>query len=66
MESFLFSDDEIWHKHIYANSWRHALLILRDLYQIKGKLQLILWDGDLREYRLRKSDYRFSLRHIDG
>jgi len=62
---FLFSDDEIWHYEIHANSWRAALSQARDIFQIKGRLTLIGQNYDSREYRLSKL-YRFTIKQVNN
>lgn len=60
---YLFTDDEFFNKEIPANSYRQALKICRDWFQIKGRLRIISHCGDRKTYSLSKN-YQFDLREV--
>lgn len=60
---YLFSDDEFFNKEIPANSYRQALKICRDWFQIKGRLRIVNYTGSTRTYSLSRL-YQFDLREV--
>lgn len=62
---FLFSDNEVWHKDIHADSWSQALRLVREVFRIGGRLRIVSYNGyDSRDYRLDGTRYNFTLRRV--
>ena len=64
MTYFLFSDNEVWHREIHADTWRAALRIARDMFGIGGRLRVVAYNGDSKDYRLDGTQYSFTLRRV--
>lgn len=61
---YLFSDDEVQGVIIEARTFRGALLIARDRFQIKGRLIKTYDYIFTRFYKLSNSAYGFSLKQL--
>ena len=61
---YQFSDDKVQDYTIEARTFRGALLIARDIFQIKGRLVKTYDYIFTRFYRLSSSDYGFSIRQV--
>lgn len=63
---YRFSDDEVQEYTIEARTFRGALLIARDIFQIKGRLVKTHHYIFTRFYKLSNSDYGFSIKQVNG
>jgi len=61
---FLFSDNEVWHREIHADSWSQALRLVREVFGIGGRLRIVSYNGDSKDYRLDGTRYNFTLRRV--
>jgi hypothetical protein len=61
---YLFTDDDHWQDVIEAKSFRGAVQIARDRYQIRGRIVLTFHVGHSKEWRLVGTAYGFSLREV--
>jgi hypothetical protein len=64
MKTYLINDDELFNYRILATSYRQALTLFKDLYRVQGRLRLVARYSNVKEYKLDKSNYRFSIREI--
>jgi hypothetical protein len=61
MKTYLINDDELFNYRVEATSYRQALAIFKDLYRVKGRLRLTARYANVKEYKLDKSSYIFSI-----
>lgn len=61
---FLFSDNDIWHAEISASTWSAALRLARKMFGIGGRVRIVSYNYDSRDYRLDGTRYNFSLRRV--
>lgn len=61
---FLFSDSDVWHREIKANTWSTALRLAREMFGIGGRLRITAHYGDAKDYRLDGTRYTFTLRRV--
>jgi hypothetical protein len=65
MKTYLINDDdELFNYRIDANNYRQALVIFKDLYRVQGRLRLIAYYSNVKEYKLDKSSYIFSISEV--
>lgn len=64
MKIYLINDDELFNYKILATSYRQAIALFKDLYRIQGRLRLVARYSNVKEYKLDKSNYKFSLTEI--
>jgi hypothetical protein len=64
MKTYLINDDELFNYRIDASSYRQALAIFKDLYRVQGRLRLTARYANVKEYKLDKSSYKFSIREM--
>jgi len=64
MKTYLINDDELFNYRIEASSFRQALALFKDLYRVQGRLRLIAHYSNVKEYKLDKSNYKFSIREM--
>jgi hypothetical protein len=64
MKIYLFNDDELFNYRIDATSYRHAIALFKDLFRVQGRLRLTARYSNVKEYKLNKSNYKFSIREI--
>ena len=64
MKTYFFSDDEVFNVEIKATSYRAAIAQARDRFQIKGRIRLTAHIGNLKEWSLSVSGYKFDLIEI--
>jgi hypothetical protein len=64
MKTYLINDVELFNYRIDADSYRQALALFKDLYRVQGRLRLIAHYSNVKEYKLDKSSYKFSIREM--
>jgi hypothetical protein len=64
MKTYLINDDELFNYRIEATSYRQALTLFKDLYRVQGRLRLIAHYSNVKEYKLDKSNYKFSISEV--
>jgi hypothetical protein len=64
MKTYLINDDELFNYRIEANNFNQALALFKDLYRVQGRLRLIAHYSNVKEYKLDKSSYKFSIREM--
>ena len=65
MKYFLFSDSEVWHREIKANTFTGALRKAKEEFGIKVPLRCVSVSGEFREYRASLTNYKCTLHRID-
>jgi hypothetical protein len=64
MKTYLINDDELFNYRIEAASYRQTLALFKDLYRVQGRLRLTARYANVKEYKLDKSSYKFSIREM--
>ena len=64
MKTYLINDDELFNYRIEAASYRQALALFKDLYRVQGRLRLVARYSNVKEYKLDKSNYKFSIKEL--
>ena len=64
MKIYLINDDELFNYRIEASSFNQALAIFKDLYRVQGRLRLMARYANIKEYKLDKSSYKFSISEV--
>jgi hypothetical protein len=64
MKTYLINDDEIFNYRIEATSFNQAIALFKDLYRVQGRLRLTARYANIKEYKLDKSNYKFSIREM--
>jgi hypothetical protein len=64
MKIYLINDDDLFNYRIDASSFRQALTLFKDLYRVQGRLRLVARYSNVKEYKLDKSSYKFSIIEI--
>ena len=61
MKTYLINDDEIFNYRIEATSFNQAIALIKQLYCVQGRLRLTARYANVKEYKLDKSSYIFSI-----
>jgi hypothetical protein len=64
MKIYLINADELFNYRIDASSYRQALALFKDLYRVQGRLRLVAHYSNVKEYKLDKSHYKFSIKEV--
>jgi len=64
MKTYLINDDELFNYRVEATSYQQALAIFKDLYRVQGRLRLTARYANVKEYKLDKSSYKFSISEV--
>lgn len=64
MKYFLFSDNEVWHREIRANTFKGALLKAKEAFGIAVPLRCVAYHGASRDYKSTVTGYECSLREV--
>jgi hypothetical protein len=65
MTYFLFTDHDVWHREIIADTWRAALCKARAEFGIGGRLRICCVNYEARDYHLDGTSYTFTLRKVN-
>lgn len=64
MQTYLFSDSDVWHFSIEAKSFNGALRIAKDIHGICVPLRCVREYGSSKDYRSSITGYECSLRLV--
>ena len=64
MKTYLINDDELFNYRIESTSFNQALTLFKDLYRVQGRLRLTARYANVKEYKLDKSSYKFSISEV--
>jgi hypothetical protein len=64
MKAYLINDDELFNYRVEATSFNQAVALFKDLYRVQGRLRLTARYSNVREYKLDKTKYKFSIREV--
>jgi hypothetical protein len=64
MKTYLINDDELFNYRVEATSYHQAIALFKDLYRVQGRLRLTARYANVKEYKLDKSNYKFSISEV--
>jgi hypothetical protein len=64
MKTYLINDDELFNYRIESNNFNQAIALFKDLFRVQGRLRLTARYANVKEYKLDKSRYKFSIREM--